>query len=108
MIAKPAEPPVAPAGVALVLPQYYHGDMSGVVKKSVSVPAEIWAAAEEEAAARGMTVSALIAEALDHLVAIQRGLRAVAEYEKENGALTEDELAWADAVLDEHGVGRKS
>jgi len=80
--------------------------MSGVVKKSVSVPAEIWAAAQEEAAIRGMTVSALIAEALDHLVSIQRGLRAVAEYEAENGALTHEQLAWADAVLDEHDVGR--
>lgn len=93
-------------GVAVVLPRYYHGDMAGVVKKSVSVPAEIWAAAEEEAAARGTTVSALIAEALDHLVTIQRGLRAVAEYEAENGPFTEEELAWADALFDEHGIGR--
>ncbi|MGH3279455.1 MAG: hypothetical protein ACRDNW_10000 [Trebonia sp.] len=80
--------------------------MAGVVKKSVSVPAEIWAAAEEEAAVRGTTVSALIAEALDHLVTIQRGLRAVAEYESENGPFTEEELAWADALFDEHGIGR--
>lgn len=98
--------PVACGGVALVLPRYYHGDMSGVVKKSVSVPAETWAAAEEEAAVRGTTVSALIAEALDHLVTIQRGLRAVAEYEAENGPFTEEELAWADALFDEHGIGR--
>jgi predicted nucleic acid-binding protein len=97
---------VASAVVAPVVPRYYHDDMSGVVKKSVSVPTELWAAAEEEAATRGMTVSALIAEALDHLVRLQRGLRAVAEYEAENGALTEEELAWADAVLDEQGIGR--
>jgi hypothetical protein len=51
-------------------------------------------------------VSALIAEALDHLVTIQRGLRAVAEYEAENGPFTEEELAWADALFDEHGIGR--
>ena len=93
--------------MALVAPQYYHEDMAGVVKKSVSVPAETWAAAEEEATARGTTVSALIAEALDDLVAIQRGLRAVAEWEAENGALTEEQLARADALLDEHGIGRK-
>lgn len=98
--------PLAYEGVTLVIPRYYHGDMGGVVKKSVSVPAEIWAAAEEEAAARGTTVSALIAEALDHLVTIQRGLRAVAEYEAENGPFTEEELAWADALFDEHGIGR--
>jgi hypothetical protein len=101
-----AAPPVVYEGVALVLPRYYHESVSGVVKKSVSVPAEIWAAAEEEASVRGTTVSALIAEALDHLVTIQRGLRAVAEYEAEYGALTEEELAWADALLDEHGIGR--
>ena len=46
------------------------------------------------------------AEALDHLVTIQRGLRAVAEYEAENGPFTEEELAWADALFDEHGIGR--
>ena len=99
--------PVAYDGLALVLPRYYHENVAGVVKKSVSVPAEIWAAAEEEAAAKGITVSALIAEALDHLVTIQRGLRAVAEYQAENGPFTEEELAWADALFDEHGIGRK-
>jgi hypothetical protein len=101
-----AAPPLAYEGLALVLPWYYHVPVSGVAKKSVSVPAEIWAAAEEEAALRGTTVSALIAEALNHLVTIQRGLRAVAEYEAENGAFTEEELAWADALFDEHGIGR--
>jgi hypothetical protein len=106
MIIKTIEPPVASESVALVAPRYYYVGMSGVVKKSVSVPAEIWAAAEDEAAARGMTVSALIAEALDHFVKLQRGLRAVAEYEAENGALSEEELAWADALLDEHGIWR--
>jgi hypothetical protein len=99
--------PVTYDGVALVLPRYYHGDVAGVVKKSVSVPTETWAAAEEEAAARGITVSALIAEALDHLVTIQRGLRAVAEYEAENGQFTQEELAWTDALFDEHGIGGK-
>jgi hypothetical protein len=80
--------------------------MSGVVKKSISVPDVIWAAAESEAASGHTTVSALITEALANLLAIRNGLRAVTEWEDENGALTAEELAEADAILDRHGVGR--
>jgi hypothetical protein len=80
--------------------------MAGVVKKSVSVPDVIWAAAEDEAANGNTTVSALIAEALENLLAIRDGLRAVHEWERENGEFTPEEQAEADAILDEHGVGR--
>jgi len=80
--------------------------MAGVVKKSVSVPDIIWAAAEDEAAHAHTTVSALITEALENLLAIRDGLRAVREWEREHGEFTPEELAEADALLDEHGVGR--
>jgi hypothetical protein len=80
--------------------------MAGVVKKSVSVPDVIWAAAEDEAANGNTTVSALITEALENLLAIRDGLRAVREWERENGEFTPGERAAADAILDEHGVGR--
>jgi hypothetical protein len=80
--------------------------MGGVVKKSVSVPDIIWAAAEDEAAHEHTTVSALITEALENLLAIRDGLRAVREWEREHGEFTPEELAEADALLDEHGVGR--
>jgi hypothetical protein len=80
--------------------------MAGVVKKSVSVPDVIWAAAEDEAANGNTTVSALITEALENLLAIRDGLRAVREWERENGEFTPEERAAADAILDEHGVGR--
>lgn len=81
--------------------------MGAVAKKSVSVPDVIWAAAEDEAASGHTTVSVLIAEALENLLAIRAGQRAVREWERENGALTVDELAEADAALDGSDVGRK-
>jgi hypothetical protein len=80
--------------------------MAGVVKKSVSVPDIIWAAVEDEAAHEHTTVSALITEALENLLAIRDGLRAVREWEREHGEFTPEELAEADALLDERGIGR--
>lgn len=77
-----------------------------MVKKSVSVPDVIWAAAEDEATNGHTTVSALITEALENLLAIRDGLRAIREWEREHGEFTDEELAQADAILDEHGVGR--
>jgi hypothetical protein len=80
--------------------------MAGVVKKSVSVPDVIWTAAEDEAANEQTTVSALITEALENLLAIRAGLRAVREWEREHGEFTPEEVAEADALLDKHDVGR--
>jgi hypothetical protein len=80
--------------------------MGSVVKKSISVPDVIWAAAEDEAANGHTTVSALVTEALESLLAIRAGLRAVREWEREHGEFTAEELAEADAILDSHGVGR--
>ena len=81
--------------------------MGAVVKKSVSVPDVIWSAAEDEAANGHTTVSALVAEALENLLAIRTGQRAVRDWEGEHGALTPEELAEADALLDGSDVGRK-
>jgi hypothetical protein len=92
--------------IALVLPWSYYSCMSTVVKKSVSVPDAIWAAAEAEAAYSHTTVSALIADALENLLAIRAGLRAVQEWEREHGEFTAAEIAEADAILDASGVGR--
>jgi len=92
--------------VATVLPWSYYSSMSTVVKKSVSVPDAIWAAAEAEAAYSHTTVSALIADALENLLAIRAGLRAVQEWEREHGEFTAAENAEADAILDAAGVGR--
>jgi len=81
--------------------------MSTVVKRSVSLPSEVFAALEREAEAQGQSVSAALADAADQWLATRRGLRAVRAWERENGALTADELAAADAELDRAGVARR-
>jgi hypothetical protein len=91
--------------LALVVPWSYHGVMATVVKRSISLPADLFAALEHEAAEDGRTVSATISEAADLWLGSRRGLRAVRAWEREHGALTADELAAADRVLDEAGVG---
>jgi predicted transcriptional regulator len=74
--------------------------MGSVAKRSISVPVDVWrkvqAAAEEE----HTTVSAFITEALENLISIREGLRGVRAWEREHGALTAEELAEADALLD--------
>lgn len=79
--------------------------MGSVVKKSVSVPDVVWSAAETAAADRHTTVSAVVTEALENYLKIQDGLRAVKEWEAENGPFTAEEIAEADAILDAAGVG---
>jgi Ribbon-helix-helix protein, copG family len=81
--------------------------MPNVAKRSVSLPSEVFAALEREAEAQGQTVSAALADAAEQWLATRRGLRAVRAWERENGALTLDELADADAVLDRAGGARR-
>lgn len=73
-----------------------------VVKRSVSFDAELWDELVREAGAG--PVSPLVNDALAHYLRRQRGLAAVAGYEAEYGAFTEEELAEADRVLDAAGV----
>lgn len=75
--------------------------MGRVVKKSLSFPPDVFEELEAEAAARGMTVSALVTSAAEDLLRRRRGLAAVAEFEAEHGAFTQEELAEADRLLDE-------
>lgn len=81
--------------------------MSTVVKRSVSLPAELFERLEHEAAEDGRTMSATLAEAADLWLSTRKGLKAVRAWEKVNGALTAEELAEADAILDSAGVGRR-
>jgi hypothetical protein len=81
--------------------------MSSVVKRSVSLPSEMFAALEREAEAQGQTVSAALADAADQWLATRRGLRAVRSWEREHGSLTAAELAAADTELDRVGVARR-
>jgi hypothetical protein len=84
----------------------YHAEM-GVRKVSVSLDEDVFHAAERAAAAAGMSLSAWLSQAARRAARIEEGLRGVAEYEAEHGAFTEEELRWADDVLDRLGVGRE-
>jgi len=80
--------------------------MPTVVKRSISLPAEVFAALEHEAAEGGRTISSTLTEAADLWLASRRGLRALHAWERQHGALNADELAVADELLDEAGVRR--
>lgn len=58
------------------------------------------AAAVEAAARSGLSLSAWLNRAAENELAVGRGLAAVSEWEADHGALTDAELAAADALLD--------
>ncbi len=111
LLAEVAGTPLPIAGsslrFALVVPWSYHGFMSSVVKRSISLPADVFAALELQAAEEGRTVSAALADAADLWLATRSGLKAVRAWEREHGALTADELAEADRMLDSGGIGNR-
>lgn len=75
-----------------------------MVKRSLSFPPDVFAALEAEASEEHTTVSALVTEAARRLLVARAGMRAVAQWEAEHGALTADELAAADRELDAAGT----
>ncbi len=79
----------------------YHARM-GVVKRSVSFDAGVWDDLEREVGSG--PVSPLVNDALALYLRRQRGLAAVASYEAEHGAFTDQELSEADRLLDDAGV----
>jgi hypothetical protein len=85
----------------------YHSHMSSVVKRSISLPSELFERLENEAAEEGQTVSATLADAADLWLSTRKGLKAVRSWERSNGALTAAELAEADTILDRAGVRRR-
>jgi len=62
-------------------------------KRSISLPADLADAIDVAANAEGTTVSAWIAETAAHRLRIDAGRRGVAEWERQHGSLTPDELA---------------
>jgi hypothetical protein len=68
-------------------------------KRSVSLPPALAKQIERAAAVEGITFSAWFANAATHRLKIEDGLRAVAEWERENGAFTPAELARAQAIV---------
>jgi hypothetical protein len=69
-------------------------------KRSVSLPPDLARRIERAAAREDTTVSAWIASTAEHRLKIEDGLRAVAEFERENGAFTPAELARGRAIVD--------
>lgn len=70
-----------------------------VSKLSVALDPAVAEAAAEAAKRRGVSLSAWINEAAARALVIERGLADIAEWESEHGALTAEELAWADERL---------
>ena len=71
-----------------------------VKKLSVALDDDVAEAAAESAERRGLSLSAWLNEAAARALVLEDGLAAVAEWEKQHGRLTDEELAAADAVLD--------
>jgi hypothetical protein len=75
----------------------------GVRKFTISLDEGLHEAVSSRAAASGTSVSQWLAEAAQRQLRRQEGLAAVREYEAEFGAFTDEERAWADAILDRLG-----
>ncbi len=71
-----------------------------VMKRSVSIDADVAAAAEAAAAADGVSFSAWLSEAAERRLRVRRGLQGVTEWEAEAGPLTGEERAAGEALLD--------
>lgn len=70
-----------------------------VIKRSVSLADEVVRAVETAAAEDGMSFSAWLSAAAERQLLVRRGLRGVAAWEEEAGALTAEEIAAGEALL---------
>ncbi len=81
-----------------------------VRKLSVALEEHVADAARQAAKRRGMSLSAWLNEAsvsaLERDLRLEDGLAGVAEWEAEDGPISTEDLAKADAILDAAGVGR--
>lgn len=71
-----------------------------VKKLSVALDESVASAAQRSAERSGLSLSAWLNRAASHALTVEEGLRAVAEWEREHGAFTEQELRQADHFLD--------
>jgi hypothetical protein len=62
-------------------------------KRSISLPPDLADAIDQAARRDGVTVSAWIADTAAHRLRLEAGRQGVAEWERQHGALTADELA---------------
>lgn len=83
-------------------------DAMGVSRLSISVPPEVEGAIRVAAEAAGLPISVWLARAAERAAAeqaaISDGLAAVAEFEADDGALTDAERAEARQALSDAGV----
>ena len=70
------------------------------MKRSVSIDAEVAAAAEAAASEDGVPFSAWLSEAARRQLLVREGLRGVAEWETDASPLSADELAAGEVLLD--------
>jgi hypothetical protein len=70
-----------------------------VKKKTLSFDEDLWAAVERRAREAETTPSAYVNELVARSERLYRGLQAVSDWEAEHGALTADQLDWADRAL---------
>ncbi len=75
-----------------------------MVKKSVSLPEDLWEELVAEAEASQTSVSSVVSDAVAHLVKVRAGQRATRQWEREHGEFGADELAEADRIFDDAGV----
>lgn len=71
-----------------------------VRKLSIALDEDVAEAASAAARQHGQSLSSWLNEAVAHALAVKDGLAAVAEWEAENGAFTDEEKAIAAAILD--------
>lgn len=72
----------------------------GVKKLSVALDESVAAGAATAAERHGVSLSAWLNAAAERALLVEAGLDGVAEWEAEHGELTDEELAWADSILD--------
>jgi len=80
-----------PLGVSYRL--YYYYVMTQREKRSVSLPPDLARAVDQAAEAQGTTFSGWLAETAARRLKLEAGRQAIAEWERENGPLTEAERA---------------
>jgi len=71
----------------------YHDSMATRDKRSISLPAELSSAIQRAAEDEKTTFSGWLAATASRRLRLEEGSRGLAEWEQENGPLTEEELA---------------
>ena len=101
-----------PLGACLSYQLCYRAVMAQREKRSISLSPVLAAEIDRAAAAEGTTVSAWIASTAEHRLRLDAGRRGIAEWEREHGALTVEELAAglarARAILGRSGLKRRA